>query len=74
MAGLVPAIHAALPQRRVWYWRGPLQRPTNAGVFASAGCLQALGAPNHVDGRDKPGHDALKTARESLPYSVFRYQ
>src|SRR5208283_447668 len=58
MAGLVAAIHAAPPQRRVWYWRDQLQRPTNAGFFAFAGCLRALDAPSHVGGRDKPGHDA----------------
>jgi len=27
-------------------------------LFACAPCLLALDAPNHVDGRDKPGHDA----------------
>jgi len=72
MAGLVPAIHAVPPQRRVWYWwYGPPQRPTNARFFASAGCLAALDAPNHVDGRDKPGHDALKDppAISSLQWS-----
>ena len=38
-----------------------MQRPTKARFFASAGCLRALDAPNHVGGLDKPGHDALKT-------------
>ena len=67
MGGLVPAIHAALPQRRdrYWrvlarigaYWRGALQKLADARFFASAGCLPALDSPNHVDGRDKPGHD-----------------
>ncbi|HME84032.1 MAG TPA: hypothetical protein VKG91_05640 [Roseiarcus sp.] len=71
MAGLVPAIHAALPQRRVWYWCGPPQRPTNARFFASSGCLAALDAPNHVDGLDKPGHDALKDPPANLAISAI---
>jgi len=30
--------------------------------------LRALDVPNHVDGRDKPGHDALKTRAANLSY------
>jgi len=60
MAGLVPAIHAAPLQRPVQQEHGSLQRATAVKRFVSAACLRALHAPNHVDGRDKPGHDALR--------------
>ncbi len=33
----------------------------DAKAYKSKVCLRALDAPNHVGGRDKPGHDALKT-------------
>jgi hypothetical protein len=56
----------APPPRRVWHCHGPVQRPANARFFTAAGCLRALDAPNHVDGLDKPGHDALKDPPANL--------
>jgi hypothetical protein len=66
MAGLVPAIHAEAPRRRVRHWRGPVQELTNAKVLASFVSLLALDAPNRVDGRDEPGHDAKPTPHLSM--------
>jgi hypothetical protein len=46
MAGLVPAIHVVQPNRSLqlqYRWLGP--------------SIWAASKPNHVDGRDKPGHD-----------------
>jgi hypothetical protein len=42
MAGLVPAIHAAPPQSRLWSWRRPLQQAATAIFFASADYLRRL--------------------------------
>jgi hypothetical protein len=60
MAGLVPAIHAALPPKT----RLALARRPAKAYKREVYCL-ALDAPNHVDGRDKPGHDALRCAGNS---------
>jgi hypothetical protein len=68
MAGLVPAIHAAPSQRRGRHRRDQSQRLTEQGppaVFWS--CV----APNDVDGRVKPGHDAFFCRRTSFPNSAF---
>ena len=69
MAGLVPAIHAAPPRSP-----NPLSaRPCKAHEVKALGFALTRGrdAPERVDGRDKPGHDALRPAREALPYSDF---
>ncbi len=49
MAGLVPAIHAAPPQSCVQH-----------RAAMSSRRLVAIRGTEIVDGRDKPGHDALK--------------
>ena len=56
MAGLVPAIHAA-----------PFQDQSNIGS-AGGGGVRINGWLEHVDGRDKPGHDdvsPLHVSRET---------
>jgi Uracil DNA glycosylase superfamily len=55
MAGLVPAIHAAPPQR------GFRHRAAMSKGFQVFSCLpSAISTFNVVDGRDKPGHDPFK--------------
>jgi hypothetical protein len=63
MTGLVPAIHAAAPQRRVGRRRGGSQRLDEQRFFYLASSFRSFSAPQHVDGRDKPGHDASGPSR-----------
>jgi len=70
MAGLVPAIHAAPPQNESGF--GPAKGKGLLGKsFAPAARLRVFDAPNRVDGRDKPGHDAWWLIRRHLAYSGF---
>jgi hypothetical protein len=65
MAGLVPAIHAGNASRRDRHWGGPQQ--SFAGTTLSPlPRSRTFDAPNHVDSRDKPGHDAPKLVRNIL--------
>jgi hypothetical protein len=69
MGGLVPAIHAALPQGPV---RHPLRRQQRLiGTKLSVACYAhvVIRCAEQVDGRDKPGHDAFKAAPGLSPYS-----
>jgi hypothetical protein len=64
MAGLVPAIHAGNASKTGPTWGGPQQ--SFAGTKLSPlPRSRTFDAPNHVDSRDKPGHDALKLVRRS---------
>jgi hypothetical protein len=53
MAGLVPAIHVVQWRRGVLYCRRLLS-------------AWAVYKPNHVDGRDKPGHDGKCHGKQDL--------
>jgi hypothetical protein len=54
MAGLVPANHASPGQWRIRHWLGQWQRCEN-NAFDTCAWLE------HVDGRDKAGHDTSET-------------
>jgi hypothetical protein len=65
MAGLVPAIHAGNASKKGRQCGGPQQ--SFAGTKLSPlPRTRPFDPPNHVDSRDKPGHDALKVVRRSL--------
>ena len=62
-----PRRAAAKPESAI---RAPPARPTKSRLYALRS-TRGRAAPDRVDGRDKPGHDALRPAREALPYSDF---
>jgi hypothetical protein len=63
MAGLVPAIHAAARKSESIVGAARSKSLQMQRFLASVANLRALDAPNRVDGRAKPGHDA-KPARD----------
>src|SRR5271163_5145818 len=64
MAGLVPAIHAGNASKTGPTWGGRRQSFVGAKL-SPLPRSRTFDAPNHVDSRDKPGHDALKLVRRS---------
>ena len=67
--GLVPASHAAPPQRRGRHRRDHQQRLIEQGSPAESRASRSFDARNHVDGRDKPGR-----RRPLLPPRVLSAQ
>jgi hypothetical protein len=61
-AGLDPATCAVLPQRAKPTSAPPAAEEFRRKAFRVSAHLQAFNALNHVDGRDKPGHDGLRVA------------
>ena len=57
MAGLVPAIHAVMPQQALVGFAPALQASKALERCESIGKLASFDARDCVDSRDKPGHD-----------------
>jgi hypothetical protein len=64
MAGLVPAIHAAPPKDRS-SMSAPLAKAYWDKAFRSLLLAHGIRCAEHVDGRDKPGHDVFKAGGPS---------
>jgi hypothetical protein len=64
MAALVAAIHAELLQRRAAI-RTTCETHLLCTALALRAHSRAINPPDHVDGRDKPGHDNLRPPRAS---------
>ena len=64
MAGLVPAIHAGNASKTGPTWGGRKQSFVGTKL-SPLPRSRTFDAPNHVDSRDKLGHDALKLVRKS---------
>jgi hypothetical protein len=63
LAGLVPAIHAAPPQRRVQAAPHVVAMASETTLFCPHRPLPSFSAPKRVGSRDKPGHDASGSSR-----------
>jgi hypothetical protein len=71
LAGLVPAIHAAPPQRRVQAAPRMVAMASETTLFRPYRPLPSFSTPKRVGSRDKPGHDAFFCRRRSFPNSAF---
>jgi hypothetical protein len=69
MAGLVPAIHAVMPQMALQFLALFVDRLKRQMFLILPGELRPHVAPKLVDGRDKPGHDGYP-----LPGNLLRLQ
>src|SRR5580704_13617837 len=67
MAGLVPAIHE-FSQRKVVSCRGLIEATSREGYVWPGSRPETVFRHYHVDGRDKPGHDADSGAQDWLSH------
>jgi len=70
MAGLDPAIHAAPPQRRVVASPQMVAKASGVKLFEIAAPLSVIHAPKHMDGPDKPRHDASGPFRAAPIFGI----
>jgi hypothetical protein len=73
MAGLVPAIHAGNASRRGRHGAAR-SKVLQAHKLSPLPRSRTFDAPNHMDSRDKPGHDALKLIPDSDDQQLTRQE
>src|ERR1700733_3094336 len=70
LAGLVPAIRAAPPQRRVQSAPRVVAMASETTLFRPHRSLPSFSAPKRVGSRDKPGHDASGPSRAATTWGI----